>query len=42
MRYRRTKPLHDGGIWLVRPDGYVACASKDANEVGDYLRRIVE
>ena len=31
-------PPVDGGIWLVRPDGYVACASRDAKVVGDYLR----
>jgi 2-polyprenyl-6-methoxyphenol hydroxylase-like FAD-dependent oxidoreductase len=30
-------PLHDGGIWLVRPDGYVACSSRDAGDVAAYL-----
>ena len=30
-------PLHEGGIWLVRPDGYVACSSKDADVVASYL-----
>jgi hypothetical protein len=26
-----------GGIWLVRPDGYVACAANDAVAVAGYL-----
>jgi hypothetical protein len=30
-------PLHEGGIWLVRPDGYVACSSRDVDAVDDYL-----
>jgi 2-polyprenyl-6-methoxyphenol hydroxylase-like FAD-dependent oxidoreductase len=30
-------PLHNGGIWLVRPDGYVACSSSDAGVVAGYL-----
>ena len=30
-------PLQDG-IWLVRPDGYVACAAKTAGEIEAYLR----
>jgi 2-polyprenyl-6-methoxyphenol hydroxylase-like FAD-dependent oxidoreductase len=34
-------PLHEGAIWLVRPDGYVACSSKDAAEIASYLDRIV-
>jgi 2-polyprenyl-6-methoxyphenol hydroxylase-like FAD-dependent oxidoreductase len=34
-------PLQKDGIWLVRPDGYVACASNDAKVVGDYLDGIV-
>jgi hypothetical protein len=33
-------PLHDGGLWLVRPDGYVACAAKNADDVATYLRRL--
>ena len=28
------------GIWLVRPDGYVACSSSDPSTVADYLRTI--
>jgi 2-polyprenyl-6-methoxyphenol hydroxylase-like FAD-dependent oxidoreductase len=34
-------PLHAGGIWLVRPDGYVACSSRDANGVAGFLNGIV-
>jgi 2-polyprenyl-6-methoxyphenol hydroxylase-like FAD-dependent oxidoreductase len=34
-------PLHAGGIWLVRPDGYVACSSRDANGVSGFLNGIV-
>jgi 2-polyprenyl-6-methoxyphenol hydroxylase-like FAD-dependent oxidoreductase len=36
------KPFAEGGIWLVRPDGYVAVATKhDAwSDVDDYLNRL--
>jgi 2-polyprenyl-6-methoxyphenol hydroxylase-like FAD-dependent oxidoreductase len=34
-------PLHDGGIWLVRPDGYAACSSSDAAVIGAYLDGLV-
>jgi hypothetical protein len=34
-------PLHDGGMWLVRPDGYVACSSGDAAVVAHYLDGLV-
>jgi 2-polyprenyl-6-methoxyphenol hydroxylase-like FAD-dependent oxidoreductase len=34
-------PLRAGGIWLVRPDGYVACSAKDANIIASYLDSIV-
>jgi hypothetical protein len=34
-------PLHDGGMWLVRPDGYVACSSREATAVGVYLDGLV-
>jgi hypothetical protein len=34
-------PLRDGAIWLIRPDGYVACATNDARQVVAYLERIV-
>ncbi|MEA2742219.1 MAG: hypothetical protein QOG25_590, partial [Acetobacteraceae bacterium] len=33
-------PPRDGGIWLIRPDGYVACTSSDANAVDDYMRKL--
>ena len=35
-------PFHDGGIWLVRPDGYVACSSRDADVIASYLDGIVQ
>jgi 2-polyprenyl-6-methoxyphenol hydroxylase-like FAD-dependent oxidoreductase len=35
-------PLHDGGIWLIRPDGYVACSSRNPKEVESYLKQFVE
>ncbi|MGA2578557.1 MAG: FAD-dependent monooxygenase [Bryobacteraceae bacterium] len=35
-------PFEEGGIWLVRPDGYVACSSKDADVVGSYLDAIFQ
>lgn len=36
------QPFHGGGIWLVRPDGYVALTTKstDWSTVLDYLRRL--
>jgi hypothetical protein len=38
----RVRPaLHANGIWLVRPDGYVACASTDAAVIGGYLARLI-
>jgi hypothetical protein len=30
-------PLQTGAIWLVRPDGYVACSSRDPDDVAAYL-----
>ena len=30
-------PLKEGGIWLVRPDGYVACATRNLAAVAAYL-----
>jgi 2-polyprenyl-6-methoxyphenol hydroxylase-like FAD-dependent oxidoreductase len=33
-------PFRDGGIWLVRPDGYAACSSEDPAVVGGYLERL--
>ncbi len=34
-------PFDKRGIWLVRPDGYVACSSRDADTVASYLDGIV-
>ena len=31
-------PFRADALWLVRPDGYVACAADDATVVADYLR----
>jgi hypothetical protein len=33
-------PFGDGGMWLVRPDGYVACTAKDGDVavIAKYLR----
>ena len=33
--------LHEGGIWLVRPDGYVACLSRSPGDISSYLDGIV-
>jgi hypothetical protein len=37
------EPFHSGGMWLVRPDGYIALAAKagDWNAVTAYLDRII-
>jgi hypothetical protein len=34
--------LHDGGLWLARPDGYVAAATREGNiaVLADYLRAL--
>ena len=34
-------PFRAGGIWLVRPDGYAACSSTDAEVVAHHLDAIV-
>jgi 2-polyprenyl-6-methoxyphenol hydroxylase-like FAD-dependent oxidoreductase len=34
-------PLRDGGIWLVRPDGYLACSSSDTGAVAKYLEGLL-
>jgi FAD binding domain len=34
-------PFRDDGIWLVRPDGYLACSSSDTEAVANYLDRLV-
>lgn len=35
-------PLNDTGIWLVRPDGYVACVAADGDirTIADYLKAL--
>ena len=33
-------PLAPDGIWLVRPDGYIACAANDPSAISDYLARL--
>jgi hypothetical protein len=35
----RAPPRADG-IWLVRPDGYVACVARTAGAVDDYLKAL--
>lgn len=35
----RAPPRADG-IWLVRPDGYVACVARSAGAVDDYLKAL--
>jgi hypothetical protein len=32
-------PFRDGGVWLVRPDGYLACAARDGDvaTIAEYL-----
>jgi 2-polyprenyl-6-methoxyphenol hydroxylase-like FAD-dependent oxidoreductase len=34
-------PFNDNGIWLVRPDGYVACSTSDPGAIADYLDGII-
>jgi hypothetical protein len=33
-------PFGDDGIWLVRPDGYVAAASNEWDEVSAYFLQV--
>ena len=33
-------PLVQDGIWLVRPDGYVACAGDNPTAISDYLKHL--
>jgi hypothetical protein len=35
-------PFHDGGIWLVRPDGYVSCSSSKADVIATYVDGIIK
>jgi hypothetical protein len=34
-------PFRDDGIWLVRPDGYLACSSSDTKAVANYLNHLL-
>jgi 2-polyprenyl-6-methoxyphenol hydroxylase-like FAD-dependent oxidoreductase len=34
-------PFCEGGIWLVRPDGYTACSTNDPDVIANYLGGIV-
>jgi hypothetical protein len=34
--------LHEGGLWVVRPDGYVACSSRDVGVIAEYLEGVVQ
>jgi len=38
------KPYAEGGVWVVRPDGYVALVAKDDawNDVDAYLSRLAK
>jgi 2-polyprenyl-6-methoxyphenol hydroxylase-like FAD-dependent oxidoreductase len=35
-------PPCEGALWLVRPDGYVACSSDDPADIATYLRRLAD
>jgi hypothetical protein len=35
-------PFEEGVIWLVRPDGYAACSSRDVDVVASYLDALVQ
>jgi hypothetical protein len=32
--------LREGGIWLVRPDGYVACSARELGVIAKYLESL--
>ena len=34
-------PFHAEGIWLLRPDGYVACSSRNSDVIGSYLDSLI-
>ena len=34
-------PVRAGGLWLVRPDGYVACSSSDTEVIARYLDDVI-
>jgi hypothetical protein len=35
-------PFREGGIWLVRPDGYAACSTNDPGVIASYLDSLVQ
>jgi 2-polyprenyl-6-methoxyphenol hydroxylase-like FAD-dependent oxidoreductase len=35
-------PLHSDGIWLVRPDGYLACSTRDPKDIDRYLKGVLQ
>jgi hypothetical protein len=35
-------PFCEGGIWLVRPDDYLACSTGDAGVVAAYLTDLTQ
>ena len=35
-------PFRHGGVWLVRPDGYVVCSTGDAEVVAGCLNSMIE
>jgi hypothetical protein len=34
-------PVHADGLWLVRPDGYVACSSNDTEVIAHYFDDVI-
>ena len=35
-------PFQAEGIWLIRPDGYVACSSRDPNVIASFLNTVAD
>ncbi len=35
-------PLHGQGLWLARPDGYVACSASDVETIASYLGHVTQ
>jgi 2-polyprenyl-6-methoxyphenol hydroxylase-like FAD-dependent oxidoreductase len=35
-------PLREGGIWLIRPDGYVACSARSQDLIAKYLENLCQ
>jgi 2-polyprenyl-6-methoxyphenol hydroxylase-like FAD-dependent oxidoreductase len=34
-------PIQGEGLWLVRPDGYAACATTEPKDIADYLAQLI-